>query len=201
MRPMRRPGRSPRWSGTRRMRRLERPRGGEADTRAPIGTERPPGGEADTRAPVSTASVTGSGPQTARLVGIAPPGPDGQPVPGTWLPSVPGILTAEQILATGRSIAAVQQRDGAIGWPDGHVDAWNHVECAMALSVCGLRGPARRAYAWLRTAQRPEGSWPKRAEGGAVIDDAVESNHAAYPAVGVWHELLVTGDDAFAARM
>ena len=27
-----------------------------------------------------------------------------------------------------------QQPDGAIGWPDGHVDAWNHVECAMALS-------------------------------------------------------------------
>jgi hypothetical protein len=120
---------------------------------------------------------------------------------GTWLPSVPGILTADQILATGHSIAAVQQRDGAIGWPDGHVDAWNHVECAMALSVCGLRGPARRGYEWLRAAQRPDGSWPKRAEGGAVIDDAVESNHAAYPAVGVWHELQVTGDDAFADRM
>ena len=154
------------------MRRLERPRGGEAAARAPVGTER-----------------------------SAPPGPDVRPVPGTWLPSVPGILTADQILATGHSIAAVQQRDGAIGWPDGHVDAWNHVECAMALSVCGLRGPARRGYEWLRAAQRPDGSWPKRAEGGAVIDDAVESNHAAYPAVGVWHELLVTRDDAFAARM
>jgi hypothetical protein len=183
------------------MRRLERPPGGEADTRAPIGTERLRGGEADTRAPVSTENVTGSSPQRAGLVGTAPPGPDGRPVPGTWLPSVPGILTADQILATGHSIAAVQQRDGAIGWPDGHVDAWNHVECAMALSVCGLRGPARRGYEWLRTAQRPDGSWPKRAEGGAVIDDAVESNHAAYPAVGVWHEILVTRDDAFAARM
>ncbi len=67
------------------------------------------------------------------------------PTSGTWLPSVPGILTADQILATGNSIAAVQQRDGAIGWPDGHVDAWNHVECAMALSVCGLRDSGRRA--------------------------------------------------------
>jgi hypothetical protein len=117
------------------------------------------------------------------------------------VPSVPGILTADQILATGHSIAAVQQPDGAIGWPDGHVDAWNHVECAMALSVCGLRGAARRGYEWLRAAQRPDGSWPKRAEGGAVIDEAVESNHAAYPAVGVWHELQVTRDDAFAQRM
>ena len=168
--------------------RLERPRGGEANARASVSTEQLRGGGVGARAQMGTERA-------------APPGPDARPVPGTWLPSVPGILTVDQILATGHSIAAVQQRDGAIGWPDGHVDAWNHVECAMALSVCGLRGPARRGYEWLRTAQRPDGSWPKRAEGGAVIDDAVESNHAAYPAVGVWHELLVTGDDAFAARM
>ena len=137
----------------------------------------------------ATASPTTASPTTA------------SPTTGTWLPSVPGILTADQILATGHSIAAEQQPDGAIGWPDGHVDAWNHVECAMALSVCGLRAAARRGYEWLRAAQRPDGSWPKRAEGGAVIDDAVESNHAAYPAVGVWHELQVTRDDAFAQRM
>ena len=127
-------------------------------------------------------------------------GDSSSPPAGTLIPSVPGILTAEQILATGQSIADVQQRDGAIGWPDGHVDAWNHVECAMALSVCGLRSPARRGYEWLLTAQRPDGSWPKRQD-GAVIDEAVESNHAAYPAVGVWHELQVTSDDAFAERM
>ena len=119
----------------------------------------------------------------------------------SWLPSVPGILTADQVLTTGHSIAAEQQPDGAIGWPDGHVDAWNHVECTMALSVCGLRGPARLGYEWLRAAQRPDGSWPKVARDGAVIGGAVESNHATYPAVGVWHELLVTRDDAFAERM
>jgi len=117
------------------------------------------------------------------------------------LPAVPGILTADQILATGHSIAAVQQRDGAIGWPDGHVDAWNHVECVMALSACGLRSAARRGYDWLRASQRPDGSWPKVAADGTVLDDATESNHAAYPAVGVLHELQVTGDDAFAERM
>jgi hypothetical protein len=126
-------------------------------------------------------------------------------VPGTatshGLPSVPGILTAEQVLDTGRSIAAVQQPGGAIGWPDGHVDAWNHVECVMALSVCGLRDAARRGYDWLRTAQRPDGSWPKRSESGTVTDEAGESNHAAYPAVGVWHEVLLTGDDEFAHQM
>ena len=121
--------------------------------------------------------------------------------PGSVLPSVPGVLTAEQVLATGQSIAAGQQQDGAIGWPDGHVDPWNHVECAMALSACGLREPARRAYAWLRAGQRPDGSWPRTTTRGAVADPAAESNQVAYPAVGVWHELGVTGDEAFAAAM
>jgi hypothetical protein len=125
----------------------------------------------------------------------------GRVAAGSVLPSVPGILTAGQILATGRSIAAGQQQDGAIGWPDGHVDPWNHVECAMALSACGLRDAARRAYDWLRQAQRPDGSWPKATAGGAVTDHAAESNQVAYPAVGVWHELQVTGDEAFATAM
>ncbi|HUZ27432.1 MAG TPA: prenyltransferase [Streptosporangiaceae bacterium] len=125
----------------------------------------------------------------------------GREHPDGWVPEVAGILTAEQLLATGHSIAAAQQRDGAIGWPDGHVDAWNHVECAMALSVCGLRGPARRAYAWLAASQRRDGSWPVQTADGSVPDLAAESNHAVYPAVGVWHEFLVTGDEAFVTRM
>src|SRR5215475_11784160 len=116
-------------------------------------------------------------------------------------PDVPGILTASQIVATGRAIAAVQQHDGSIGWPDGHVDAWNHVECAMALSVCGLRREARRAYAWLVRSQQSDGSWPVWPGDGAVAEWSAESIHAAYCAVGVWHELLVTGDEAFAAQM
>ena len=120
---------------------------------------------------------------------------------GDARPAIAGILTAEQIVATGASIAAVQQRDGAIGWPDGHIDAWNHTECAMALSVCGLRAEARAAYRWLAAAQRPDGSWPKATVAGTVTDPAGESNQAAYPAVGVWHELLVTGDGSFAASM
>jgi len=121
---------------------------------------------------------------------------------GAVVPSLPGILTADQLIATGHAIAAGQQADGSIGWPDGHVDAWNHVECAMALSVCGLRGQARRAYAWLADAQQPDGSWPVQAACGGVVEEwTTESNHAAYCAVGVWHELLVTGDEDFAAQM
>ena len=121
---------------------------------------------------------------------------------GDARPAIGGILTAEQIVATGASIAAVQQRDGAIGWPDGHIDAWNHTECAMALSVCGLHAEARRAYSWLARAQQPDGSWPVQAASGGVVDEwTTESNHAAYSAVGVWHELLVSGDEEFAVRM
>ena len=118
------------------------------------------------------------------------------------VPDVPGILTADELLATGRAIAAGQQPDGSIGWPDGHVDAWNHVECAMALRVCGLHGAARRAYSWLAAAQQPDGSWPVQVgPDGAIQEWTRESNHAAYSAVGVWHELLVTGDQGFAERM
>src|SRR5438552_3841848 len=117
-----------------------------------------------------------------------------------WLPEVAGIITADQIAATGHAIAAVQQPSGAIGWPDGHVDAWNHVECLMALSLAGRTDAARRGYEWLRSSQRPDGSWRKVMPEGEE-DLTTESNHAAYCAVGVWHELLVHRDEGFAARM
>ncbi|MGE5292766.1 MAG: prenyltransferase [Micromonosporaceae bacterium] len=117
------------------------------------------------------------------------------------LPSVPGILSADHVLATGRSIARMQEPSGAIPWPDGHTDAWDHVECAMALTVCGLATASRRAYEWLRRSQRSDGAWPKKTVSGRVTDSAVESNQVAYVAVGVWHELQVTGDDGFAVRM
>jgi hypothetical protein len=118
------------------------------------------------------------------------------------VPSVPGVLNGQEVLATVQTIAAGQEASGAIGWPDGHIDAWNHVECAMALSVCGLRGRARLAYEWLRLTQRADGSWPRRTEaGGLATDPAGESNHAAYVAVGVWHEFLVTRDAGFLRQM
>jgi len=111
------------------------------------------------------------------------------------------------VLQTARSIAAGQRADGAIPWPDGHVDPWDHVECAMALSACGLTVPARLGFQWLRDTQRPDGSWPRTTGGpgatapDAVTDPAAESHHAAYVAVGVWHDYLVTGDRKFTERM
>jgi hypothetical protein len=77
----------------------------------------------------------------------------------------------------------------------------------MALSAAGLTGPARRAYRWLRDTQRPDGSWPRTTGGpdagrpDEIADHAAESHHAAYVAVGVWHEYLVTGDRGFTAAM
>ncbi|HEV7931304.1 MAG TPA: prenyltransferase [Actinomadura sp.] len=122
-------------------------------------------------------------------------------------PSVPGVLTAEQVTAAARSIVAQQEPSGAIPWfaptagVPGHVDTWNHIEAAMALTVAGLTEPARRAYEWLRARQRPDGSWPAKWVLGEVTEPGGESNHAAYVAVGVWHELVITGDEAFAERM
>jgi hypothetical protein len=117
------------------------------------------------------------------------------------VPEVPGVLTATEVLATAEHIASRQEPGGAISWPDGHTDAWDHVECAMALSVCGLSGPARRAYDWLRHTQRADGSWPKRTEAGIVTDAAAETNQTAYVAVGTWHEFQLTGDTGFLAQM
>src|ERR1700761_1265514 len=84
------------------------------------------------------------------------------------------------MLRTAGSIAAAQRPDGALPWPDGHVDPWDHVECAMALSACGLTAPARLAYQWLLDTQRADGSWPRTTGGpdaarpGAVADPAAE---------------------------
>ena len=111
------------------------------------------------------------------------------------------MLTTAELSETAEAIARMQEPSGAIAWPDGHVDPWDHVECAMALSACGLRSQARRAYAWLRDTQRVDGSWPRSVAGGTVMDPAAEAHHAAYVAVGAWHEYLVTGDEAFVHLM
>jgi hypothetical protein len=71
----------------------------------------------------------------------------------------------------------------------------------MALSTCGLTTAARRAYNWLRRTQRTDGSWPRRTEAEVVTDPAAETNQAAYIAVGIWHDFLLTGDDEFTREM
>ncbi|HEX5143969.1 MAG TPA: prenyltransferase [Mycobacterium sp.] len=118
------------------------------------------------------------------------------------LPEVDGVLSSQQCRETAASIARTQQPSGAIPWStDGHTDPWDHIECAMALTVGGLLEPARAAFEWSRREQRPDGSWPIQYRGDVIEDANSDSNFCAYIATGVWHHLLVTGDEGFAERM
>lgn len=117
-------------------------------------------------------------------------------------PGVPGVFTPAQCLQTAESIAATQEPSGAIPWSvGGHTDPWDHIENAMALTVAGLLEPARAAFEWSRTTQRPDGTWPIQLRAGVVEDANSDSNFCAYIATGVWHHVLVTGDRRFAETM
>ncbi len=71
----------------------------------------------------------------------------------------------------------------------------------MALSACGLHGAARQVTRGCGTRNRPTESWPRSSLGGQVTAPAAESHHAAYVAVGAWHECPVTGDESHALTM
>ena len=117
------------------------------------------------------------------------------------IPWVQGVLTAEQVAETAASIAAMQEPCGSVPWTTGeHTDIWNHVEAAMAMLVGGQVEAAERAYAWVPTMQRPDGSWPMKIVAGEVEDPRGEVNMSAYFAVGLWHHWLVRSDLAFVRR-
>lgn len=118
------------------------------------------------------------------------------------VPGVPGVLSPRQCRQTAHSIAAVQLPSGEIPWSDdGHTDPWDHVECAMALTVAGLTEEARAAYAWSGHEQRPDGSWAIKYRRGVIEDANSDSNFCAYIATGVWHHVMSTGDRRFAESM
>ena len=110
------------------------------------------------------------------------------------LPDLPGVLSRAQLASTVDAIAAVQAPTGALPWPDGHTDPWDHVECAMALVLGGRLTEARAAYDWLRRTQAADGSWATSWSGLEVLDGDVDTNQCAYVAVGVWQWWLVTAD-------
>lgn len=117
------------------------------------------------------------------------------------IPSVPGILDATEVAQTAAAIARVQQADGGIPWSVGeHIDAWNHVESAMALVVGGQVAAAEAAYGWCLSTQRADGSWPVRIVGDRVEDASGDTNMSAYLAVGLWHHWLVQRDRSFVRR-
>jgi hypothetical protein len=119
----------------------------------------------------------------------------------TSVPEVPGVLGASDVLASAESIAEVQGDDGMIPWFEGgHCDPWNHVEAAMALTVCGLHDEADRAFEWLAASQLADGSWFNYYLDHCVKDPRLDTNVCAYVATGVWHHYLVTGDTAALER-
>jgi len=113
------------------------------------------------------------------------------------LPHLPGTLSAAQIRITGQHIADQQLASGLIPWFRGHhADPWDHVEAAMALTVCGLDDAAGLAFEWSAAHQSPDGSWPMETTAGGIPDQRIDTNQCAYLAVGVWHRWLITGDRA-----
>jgi hypothetical protein len=117
-------------------------------------------------------------------------------------PHVDGILGPAQVEATAASIASMQEPCGAIPWTVGeHVDIWNHVEAAMALLVGGQVEAAERAYRWVPTMQRADGSWPMKIVAGEPEDERGEVNMSAYLAVGLWHHWLVRRDAGFVREL
>ena len=62
------------------------------------------------------------------------------------VPHIEGVLSADEVVQTANSIAALQLDSGMIPWfKDGHCDPWNHVETAIALDIAGLHHNAERA--------------------------------------------------------
>ncbi len=119
---------------------------------------------------------------------------------GWDVPGLPGVVSAAEVRETAAAIARVQQADGGIPWAVGeHIDAWNHVEAAMALLVGGEVAAAEAAYAWCVRTQREDGSWPMKVIGGRVEDPSGDTNMSAYLAVGVWHHWLLRRDTGFLA--
>ena len=118
------------------------------------------------------------------------------------IPEVSGILTSRDVRATAHAIAEVQRHDGMIPWFEGgHCDPWNHVEAAMALTVCGLVGEAMDAYRWLASRQLPDGSWFNYYQGDTLKDPRLDTNVCAYLAAGAWHHHLITGDVEFLGEL
>jgi hypothetical protein len=118
----------------------------------------------------------------------------------TEVPALTGLLTPGDVRATAATIVRAQERSGAIPWfTGGHVDPWDHVECAMALLVGGEVEAAEHAYGWLFATQREDGSWPIKQAGGVVEDAGADTNMCAYLAVGAWHHWMVRRDPAFRA--
>ena len=118
------------------------------------------------------------------------------------LPEIDGVISAEQVRSTAGHIAGWQLDSGLIPWyPGGHGDPWNHVEAAMALTIADYLTEAERAYEWLVSNQRDDGSWHQYYVGDRVEHDQLDANTIAYVATGVRHFFAASDDRGFAEEM
>lgn len=99
-------------------------------------------------------------------------------------------------------IAEHQLPTGAIPWYQGGIiDPWDHIECAIALDVAGMKKEAGRAYDWLKRIQNSDGSWYSGYLDGYVPDLTKDANFISYTATGVWYHYLFTKDEGFLQEM
>lgn len=117
------------------------------------------------------------------------------------LPHLAGVLTADEVAASADHLVSLQRPSGMIPWfPGGHCDPWNHVESAMALDVAGRSAEASRAYDWLASIQRPDGSWHNYYTSDndgdrSISEHKLDTNVCAYIATGVLHHALNATSD------
>lgn len=111
-------------------------------------------------------------------------------------------LSRKRLNATAEYITGVQLRSGALPWfADGIVDPWDHVEALMGLTAAGNHTAAALGFEWLAATQRDDGAWYAAYNDTEVADDTrAETNFVAYPATGLWHHYLVTGNDTMLKR-
>lgn len=89
-----------------------------------------------------------------------------------------------------------QLASGAIPWFEGgKLDPWDHTEALMALAIGGDLSGSHKALDWLAQMQRQDGSWQANYFTDQQ-DHTVETNFVAYPATGLWHNYLISNNQA-----
>ena len=98
--------------------------------------------------------------------------------------------------STAAYIERTQLSSGAIPWFEGGIiDPWDHVEGIMGLAVAGRFEQARAGFEWLANQQLDDGAWYAAYQDTASVDSSrKETNFVAYPATGLWHYYLASGD-------
>ena len=99
-------------------------------------------------------------------------------------------------------ILEVQEEDGSIPWEIGEkLDAWDHIEAAMGLSIAGKKVEAMAAFSWLLNNQLSDGSWYSEYKFSEPVTQRRETNFSAYLATGLWHFYLIYKDKDFLEKM